>query len=98
MLGIGDRHAQNILVDYKTAEVIHIDFGITFEQGKVLATPETVPFRLTRDFTDGMGVIGTEGVFRKSCEASMQVCFTTTIYDTYTIQLLLHIILRSICC
>jgi serine-protein kinase ATM len=80
MLGIGDRHAQNILVDYKTAEVIHIDFGITFEQGKVLATPETVPFRLTRDFTDGMGVIGTEGVFRKSCEASMQVCTAITIY------------------
>lgn len=32
MLGIGDRHAQNILLDYKTAQVIHIDFGITFEQ------------------------------------------------------------------
>ena len=33
VLGIGDRHAQNILVHTKTAEVVHIDFGIAFEQG-----------------------------------------------------------------
>ena len=48
MIGIGDRHAQNILVDTVTAELVHIDFGIVFEQGKTLTTPETVPFRLTR--------------------------------------------------
>jgi len=29
--------------------VVHIDFGIVFEQGKTLGTPETVPFRLTRE-------------------------------------------------
>lgn len=46
--GIGDRHAQNILIDTVTAELVHIDFGIVFEQGKTLTTPETVPFRLTR--------------------------------------------------
>lgn len=27
VLGLGDRHTQNILVDQQTAEVIHIDFG-----------------------------------------------------------------------
>jgi phosphatidylinositol kinase/protein kinase (PI-3 family) len=27
ILGIGDRHTVNILVDKSTAEVIHIDFG-----------------------------------------------------------------------
>jgi ataxia telangiectasia mutated family protein len=48
ILGIGDRHSHNILVDVLSAEVVHIDFGIVFEQGKVLPTPETVPFRLTR--------------------------------------------------
>jgi len=36
-----------------------------FEQGKVMTTPETVPFRLTRDVVDGMGVTGVEGTFRK---------------------------------
>lgn len=35
ILGIGDRHSQNILVHEKTGEVVHIDFGIVFEQGKV---------------------------------------------------------------
>ncbi|XP_050307938.1 serine-protein kinase ATM isoform X2 [Anthonomus grandis grandis] len=73
ILGIGDRHVSNILIDKQTAEVIHIDFGIAFEQGKVLPTPETVPFRLTRDIVDGMGVSGTEGLFRKSCEKTMEV-------------------------
>jgi ataxia telangiectasia mutated family protein len=35
ILGIGDRHTSNILVHQKTGEVVHIDFGIVFEQGKV---------------------------------------------------------------
>ncbi|CAH2005984.1 unnamed protein product [Acanthoscelides obtectus] len=73
VLGIGDRHVQNILIDKTTAEVIHIDFGIAFEQGKILPTPETVPFRLTRDIVDGMGVSGVEGDFRRSCEKTMEV-------------------------
>ncbi|XP_028138214.2 serine-protein kinase ATM-like [Diabrotica virgifera virgifera] len=73
ILGIGDRHTSNILIDKTTAEVIHIDFGIAFEQGRVLPTPETVPFRLTRDMVDAMGVSGVEGIFRKSCERTMEV-------------------------
>lgn len=47
--------------------------GVAFEQGKTLPTPETVPFRLTRDIVDGMGVAGVEGVFRRSCEKTMEV-------------------------
>lgn len=35
MLGIGDRHIFNILVQKNTGECVHIDFGIIFEQGKV---------------------------------------------------------------
>lgn len=73
ILGLGDRHVLNILIDQSTAEVIHIDFGIAFEQGLLLPTPETVPFRLTRDIEDGMGISGTEGVFRRTCEKTMQV-------------------------
>lgn len=32
----------NILVHHKTGEVIHIDFGIVFEQGKVIHSTEAI--------------------------------------------------------
>jgi len=32
VLGLGDRHGQNILLDTQTGEVVHIDLGIAFEQ------------------------------------------------------------------
>jgi len=73
ILGIGDRHCHNILVHEKTGEVVHIDFGIVFDQGKCLTTPETVPFRLTRDIVDGMGPSGTDGVFSSAAKATMKL-------------------------
>jgi len=73
VLGIGDRHSHNILVHEKTGEIVHIDFGIVFDQGKCLLTPETVPFRLTRNIIDGMGPSGTEGAFSHAAEATMCV-------------------------
>jgi ataxia telangiectasia mutated family protein len=42
VLNLGDRHAQNILIDKESAEVVHIDLGIAFDQGKLLPTPEKV--------------------------------------------------------
>lgn len=72
IIGLGDRHLSNILLDKKSAEVIHIDFGIAFEMGKRLPTPEHMPFRLTRDIVDGMGVDGVEGVFRRCCELTLE--------------------------
>lgn len=73
MIGLGDRHLSNILIDSKTAELIHIDFGYVFEASKLLPTPELMPFRLTRDIIDGMGVDGVEGVFRTCCGVTMQL-------------------------
>lgn len=32
----------NILIDQATAEVVHIDLGVAFEQGLMLKTPERV--------------------------------------------------------
>jgi len=32
VLGLGDRHLSNILLDSSTGEVVHIDLGIAFEQ------------------------------------------------------------------
>ncbi|KAJ8257146.1 hypothetical protein COCON_G00192980 [Conger conger] len=73
IVGLGDRHIQNILIDEQSAELVHIDLGVAFEQGKILPTPETVPFRLSRDIVDGMGITGVEGVFRRCCEKTMEV-------------------------
>ncbi|KAI7672977.1 hypothetical protein KC318_g2489 [Hortaea werneckii] len=71
VLGLGDRHIQNILLDEKNGEAVHIDLGVAFEAGRVLPVPETVPFRLSRDIVDGMGVTKTEGIFRRCCEFTM---------------------------
>lgn len=73
ILGIGDRHVQNILIDVKTAEVIHIDFGVAFEAGKCLPHPELIPFRLTRDIIAPMGVSSVDGIFRKTCEKTIEI-------------------------
>ena len=73
ILGLGDRHINNILVDIMSGHLVHIDFGVAFDQGKILPTPETVPFRLTQDLVDGFGPLGVEGVFRTSCERSLSV-------------------------
>jgi ataxia telangiectasia mutated family protein len=32
VLGLGDRHVSNILLDNGTGEVVHIDLGIAFDQ------------------------------------------------------------------
>ena len=32
--------------------------GVAFDQGNQLSIPERVPFRLTRDLVDGLGVTG----------------------------------------
>jgi ataxia telangiectasia mutated family protein len=42
VLGLGDRHSSNILVDTRSAEFVHIDLGIAFDQGRLLRTPESV--------------------------------------------------------
>ncbi|KAL4065878.1 hypothetical protein V8B97DRAFT_1932474 [Scleroderma yunnanense] len=73
VLGIGDRHGSNILLDNGNGEVVHIDFGIAFEQGKRLRVPERVPFRMTRDMVDGMGYSGTQGVFQRCAEETLRV-------------------------
>lgn len=42
-------------------------------QGKLLEIPERVPFRLTQNLIDALGVTGVEGVYRKAAEITMQL-------------------------
>lgn len=90
ILGLGDRHLSNILLDVFTGEVVHIDFGIAFEQGKLLPTPELMPFRLTRDIVDGFGIAGVEGVFRKSSEVTLSVMRRNKDVLLTVVEVLLH--------
>ncbi|GJU96059.1 serine/threonine-protein kinase ATM isoform X1 [Tanacetum coccineum] len=90
IVGLGDRHSMNILIDQATAEVVHIDLGVAFEQGLMLKTPERVPFRLTRDLIDGMGVTGVEGVFRRCCEENLSVMRTNKEALLTIIEVFIH--------
>ncbi|TGJ87704.1 hypothetical protein E0Z10_g1018 [Xylaria hypoxylon] len=88
VLGLGDRHGHNILLDSKNGEVVHIDLGVAFESGRVLPVPELVPFRLTRDIVDGMGITKTEGVFRRCCEFTLDALRE----ETYSIMTILDVL------
>ncbi|XP_073145738.1 serine/threonine-protein kinase ATM isoform X3 [Henckelia pumila] len=90
IVGLGDRHSMNVLIDQSSAEVVHIDLGVAFEQGLMLKTPERVPFRLTRDIIDGMGVTGVEGVFRRCCEETLSVMRTNKEALLTIIEVFIH--------
>ncbi|XP_042907666.1 serine/threonine-protein kinase SMG1 isoform X2 [Parasteatoda tepidariorum] len=73
IIGLGDRHLDNVLVDLSTGEVVHIDYNVCFEKGKNLRVPEKVPFRMTPNIRTALGLNGVEGLFRLSCEHVMKV-------------------------
>jgi FKBP12-rapamycin complex-associated protein len=57
ILGLGDRHPSNLLLERSTGKVVHIDFGDCFEVAMHREKfPETIPFRLTRMLTHAMEV------------------------------------------
>lgn len=74
ILGLGDRHPSNLMLDRSTGKVIHIDFGDCFEAAILREKyPEKVPFRLTRMLNYAMEVSGIEGSYRITCEHVMRV-------------------------
>ena len=73
VVGLGDRHGENILLDEVSGDVVHVDFSCLFDKGLELETPEMVPFRLTQNMVDGLGVGGYEGTFMRVCEITLGV-------------------------
>lgn len=73
VLGLGDRHGENILLEEGTGGVFHVDFNCLFDKGLTFEKPEVVPFRLTHNMVDAMGPYGYEGPFRKSSELTLKM-------------------------
>lgn len=75
VLGIGDRHLGNILLNTKTGRVVGIDFGLCFGAGtRDQNIPELIPFRLTPHFVAAMSPLGVTGIISK-CMAHSLRCF-----------------------
>jgi serine/threonine-protein kinase ATR len=73
IIGLGDRHGENILIDSTNGECVHVDFDCLFDKGLKLAKPEIVPFRLTPNMIDAFGITGYEGVYRRVCEVTLNL-------------------------
>ncbi|CAM8907066.1 unnamed protein product [Rhodiola kirilowii] len=73
ILGLGDRHLDNILIDLCSGDIVHIDYNICFDKGLRLKIPEIVPFRLTQTMEAALGLTGLEGNFRSNCETVLKV-------------------------
>lgn len=69
VIGLGDRHPYNIMIQRNTGKVVHIDFGDCFDVNKTRSEyPEKVPFRLTRMLVKNMEPCGIHGIFKHTCE------------------------------
>ena len=74
ILGLGDRHPGNIMMQRQTGQIVHIDFGDCFETAmKREKFPERVPFRLTRMLVNSMEAASIEGTFTNTCDSVMSV-------------------------
>lgn len=79
ILGLGDRHGENILFDSTNGDAVHVDFNCLFNKGELFEIPEVVPFRLTHNMVHAMGPLGVEGSYRRCCEITMKGNLHTTI-------------------
>lgn len=64
ILGLGDRHPSNLMLERSSGRVVHIDFGDCFEVAMHRDQfPERVPFRLTRMLVNAMEASSIDGSF-----------------------------------
>ncbi|KAH8354639.1 hypothetical protein KR084_000470 [Drosophila pseudotakahashii] len=73
VIGLGDRHLDNVLINLGSGDIVHIDYNVCFEKGRTLRIPEKVPFRLTQNLIHALGITGIEGSFRLGCEYVLKV-------------------------
>lgn len=73
ILGLGDRHGENVSLEEGNGGVFHVDFNCLFDKGLTFAQPERVPFRLTHNMVAAMGIYGYEGPFRQCSELTLSI-------------------------
>jgi FKBP12-rapamycin complex-associated protein len=72
ILGLGDRHMCNIMINNRTAKLVHIDFSDCFDVAiNREMFPEKVPLRLPRVMVNALEVSGVEGTLRSCMENVM---------------------------
>lgn len=74
IIGLGDRHPSNIMIQRETGNIVHIDFCESFE--KTLNRkqfPEKVPFRLTRMMINAFEGSIEIGLFQEFANVIMKV-------------------------
>jgi len=69
IIGLGDRHLDNLLVEFSTGQVVHVDYNVCFEKGRSLRVPERVPFRMTQNIENALGFTGVEVSRRLICQS-----------------------------
>jgi serine/threonine-protein kinase ATR len=73
ILGLGDRHGENVLLEEGNGGIFHVDFNCLFDKGLTFAQPERVPFRLTHNMEAAMGIYRYEGPFRQCSELTLRI-------------------------
>ncbi|KAI0984187.1 hypothetical protein GJ496_001141 [Pomphorhynchus laevis] len=92
IIGLGDRHLGNLLIDFNNGQVVHVDYNICMDKSRHLSVPETVPFRLTRNFKDPLGIGGVKGAFSADAVKVLtkirqcSLCMENIIFDTVNMQ------------
>jgi DNA-dependent protein kinase catalytic subunit len=65
IIGVGDRHLENFLLDLSSGRLIGIDFGHAFGSAtQYISVPELMPFRLTKQLTNFLLPLDTDGLLK----------------------------------
>ncbi len=92
ILGIGDRHLNNWMIDVTTGRAVGIDFGIAFGHATLITpVPELLPIRLTRQILKLCAPLEQNGLF----EASMLHTVRALRENNDLLMCILHVFIKE---